>query len=149
MPIKKITKQFNYSKADLIDLVLNIDDYQKFLPWCTSSKIIKVSEENKDLTIEAKLEIGFKSFKEVYTSNVFYNYKDSKITVTCIKGNIKKLLNIWEFKELDLNHCSVDFFIDIELKNPFINILFNKFFNYGFEKILESFEKRANETIKS
>ena len=38
--------------------------------------------------------------------------------------------------------------IDIELKNPIINIIFNKFFNYGFEKILNSFEQRARETIK-
>ena len=38
--------------------------------------------------------------------------------------------------------------LDIELKNPIINIIFNKFFNYGFEKILNSFEQRARETIK-
>ena len=94
------------------------------------------------------MEIGFKSFREIYTSEVIYINQNSKIEVTSINRNIKKLLNIWEFEEIDKKSCNVIFFIDIELKNPIVNILFNKFFNYGFEKILNSFERRAKETIK-
>ena len=148
MPVKKIIKKFNYSKKDLIELVLKIDDYKFFLPWCINSKIITINKEKKDLKIIADLEIGFKSFREIYTSEVIYNNQNSKIEVTSINGNIKKLLNIWEFREIDKKSCNVIFFIDIELKNPIVNILFNKFFNYGFEKILNSFERRAKDTIK-
>ena len=149
MPVKKIVKKFNYSKKDLAELVLKIDDYKFFLPWCINSKILTIDKNKRDLKIIADLEIGFKSFREIYTSEVIYNNQDSKIEVKSINGNIKKLLNIWEFEEIDKNSCNVIFFIDIELKNPIINILFNKFFNYGFEKILNSFEQRAKETIKS
>lgn len=148
MPVKKIIKKFNYSKKDLIELVLKIDDYKFFLPWCINSKILTINKKKKDLKIIADLEIGFKSFREIYTSEVIYNNQNSKIEVTSINGNIKKLLNIWEFEEVDKKSCNVIFFIDIELKNPIVNILFNKFFNYGFEKILNSFERRAKETIK-
>ncbi len=148
MPVKKIIKKFNYSKKDLIELVLKIDDYKFFLPWCINSKILTINKKKKDLKIIADLEIGFKSFREIYTSEVIYNNQNSKIEVTSINGNIKKLLNIWEFEEIDKRSCNVIFFIDIELKNPIVNILFNKFFNYGFEKILNSFEQRAKETIK-
>ena len=148
MPVKKIIKKFNYSKKDLIELVLKIDDYKFFLPWCINSKILTINKKKKDLKIIADLEIGFKSFREIYTSEVIYNNQNSKIEVTSINGNIKKLLNIWEFEEIDKKSCNVIFFIDIELTNPIVNILFNKFFNYGFEKILNSFEQRAKETIK-
>jgi coenzyme Q-binding protein COQ10 len=148
LPVKKITKTFNYSKKDLIELVLKIEDYKIFLPWCINSKILTIDKNKEDLKITADLEIGFKSFREVYTSKVFYDNKNSKIEVTSISGNIKKLLNIWEFEIVDKKSCTVNFFIDIELKNPMINIIFSKFFNYGFEKILNSFEQRARETIK-
>ena len=148
MPVKKITKSFNYSKEDLIELVLRIEDYKFFLPWCINSKILTSNKNKEDLKITADLEIGFKSFREVYTSKVFYDNKKSKIEVTSISRNIKKLLNIWEFEIIDKKSCTVNFFIDIELKNPIINIIFSKFFNYGFEKILNSFEQRARETIK-
>ena len=148
MPIKKITKKFNYSKKDLIKLVLKIEDYKFFLPWCLNSKILSIDKKKKDLKITADLEIGFNSFREVYTSNVVYDSITSKIEVTSISTNIKKLLNIWKFETIDKNSCTVNFYIDIELKNPIINIIFSKFFNYGFEKILNSFEQRAKETIK-
>ena len=148
MPVKKITKKFNYSRKDLIELVLKIDDYKFFLPWCINSKILTIEKNKGDLKIIADLDIGFKSFREIYTSEVIYNNQNSKIAVTSIRGNIKKLINIWEFEEIDKKSCNVVFFIDIELKNPIINILFSKFFNYGFEKILNSFEQRAKETIK-
>jgi coenzyme Q-binding protein COQ10 len=148
LPVKKITKKFNYSRKDLIELVLKIDDYKFFLPWCINSKILTIEKNKGDLKIIADLDIGFKSFREIYTSEVIYNNQNSKIVVTSISGNIKKLINIWEFEEIDKKSCNVVFFIDIELKNPIINILFSKFFNYGFEKILNSFEQRAKETIK-
>jgi coenzyme Q-binding protein COQ10 len=148
LPVKKITKKFNYSRKDLIELVLKIDDYKFFLPWCINSKILTIDKNKGDLKIIADLDIGFKSFREIYTSEVIYNNQNSKIVVTSICGNIKKLINIWEFEEIDKKSCNVVFFIDIELKNPIINILFSKFFNYGFEKILNSFEQRAKETIK-
>ena len=148
MSVKKIIKKFNYSKKDLIGLVLKIDDYKNFLPWCVDSKILSISKNKKNQEIIADLEIGFRSFRDIYTSKVLYDDQNSKIEVTSINGNIKKLLNIWEFKEINKNSCNVIFFIDIELKNPIINILFKKFFNYGFEKILSSFEQRAKETIK-
>jgi coenzyme Q-binding protein COQ10 len=148
LPVKKITKTFNYSKRDLIELVLKIEDYKIFLPWCINSKILTIDKSKEDLKIIADLEIGFRSFREVYTSNVFYDNKNSKIEVTSVSRNIKKLLNIWEFEIIDKKSCTVNFFIDIELKNPIINIIFSKFFYYGFEKILNSFEQRARETIK-
>jgi coenzyme Q-binding protein COQ10 len=148
LPVKKITKKFNYSRKDLIELVLKIDHYKFFLPWCINSKILTIEKNKEDLKIIADLDIGFKSFREIYTSEVIYNNQNSKIAVTSISGNIKKLINIWEFEEIDKKSCNVVFFIDIDLKNPIINILFSKFFNYGFEKILNSFEQRAKETIK-
>ena len=49
MPVKKITKTFNYSKKDLIELVLKIEDYKIFLPWCVNSKILSIDKNKKDL----------------------------------------------------------------------------------------------------
>jgi coenzyme Q-binding protein COQ10 len=148
LPVKKIIKKFNYSKKDLIELILKIDDYKNFLPWCVDSKILSICKNKRNQEIIADLEIGFKSFRDIYKSKVLYNDQNSIIEVTSINGNIKKLLNIWKFKDINKNSCNVIFFIDIELKNPIINILFKKFFNYGFEKILKSFEEQARETIK-
>ena len=105
MPVKKIIKKFNYSKKDLIELVLKIDDYKNFLPWCVDSKILSISKNKKNQEIIADLEIGFRSFRDIYTSKVLYDDQNSKIEVTSINGNIKKLLNIFKlWKRLNLKN---------------------------------------------
>ena len=54
---------------------------------------------------------------------------------------------IWKIKKINNNKCEVNFFIEIELKNKMLNQLLNKFFDLGFEKILNSFESYAKKTI--
>ena len=147
MPIKEVVKKFNFSKKDLINLVLDIDNYKKFLPWCKNSKILKIEENSLKKIIYADLEIGYRKISDVYTSEVILDKKKSKIIVKSLSGPINKLSNIWTFKEIENNICEVHFFMEIELNNFFLNKVFSKFFDIGFDKILSSFEKRAKETL--
>ena len=39
MPFASITKEIPCSKENLIDMVLDIEKYPEFVPWCLSSKI--------------------------------------------------------------------------------------------------------------
>ena len=75
MPIKKVVKKFNFPKNDLIELVLDIDNYKEFLPWCKSSKILKIDEDSVKKIIHADLEIGYKLIADTYTSEVFFDKK--------------------------------------------------------------------------
>ena len=73
--------------------------------------------------------------------------KKNIIEVTCLAGPVETLSNIWKIKKINNNKCEVNFFIEIELKNKMLNQLLSKFFDYGFEKILNSFESYAKKTI--
>jgi len=148
LPLKSISKTFYFSRENLINLVLDIDEYKKFLPWCVDSKILASEDKNNEKIINADLTIGYKRFIDTYTSKVIYNKKNHEIDVSCIKGNLKKLVNIWRFKEVNSKECIIDFLIEIELEGILKNFLLNKFFDYGFEKILKSFEDQAYKTIK-
>ena len=41
MPKASIKRNINCSKKDLIDLVLNIEEYPKFIPYCLNAHIYK------------------------------------------------------------------------------------------------------------
>ena len=77
----------------------------------------------------------------------FFDKKKSEIIVKSLSGPIKKLSNIWSFKDIDKFSCEVNFFIEIELNNLLLNSMFGKFFDIGFEKILSSFEDRAKDKL--
>ena len=143
MPKKNITKKFCYPLKLIENLILDIDNYKKFLPWCTNSKIISKKKNKYSIEIIADLEIGYSFAKDVYTSHVKYDIMKKKITVDAIDGPLKNLENIWTLNQINKNECEVEFYINLELKNIILNKMLDKMFDIGFEKILNSFEKRA------
>ena len=143
MPKKNIIKKFTYP-LDLIEkLILDIDNYKEFLPWCTNSKIISKKKNKNSIEIIADLEIGYSFAKDVYTSHVKYDLEKNKIIVNAIDGPLKILENIWILNKINENECEVQFFINLELKNIILNKMLDKMFDIGFKKILNSFEERA------
>ena len=148
MPTASIKKEIPCSKEKLIKMVLDIEKYPEFVPWCLEGKIHTNIDKGKTIEITADLTIGKKFFSATYKSFVVYKKSDNSIHVTNIKGPLKYLENKWFFKEKGKN-SEVDFHVDFELKNKILNALMIKSFHIGLEKIANAFEKRAIELFKS
>ena len=142
MPKASVKRTINCSKEDLINLVLNIEDYPKFIPYCLNAKIYEKKFNNDDQLIIADLTIGKGPFKDTYKSDVKYIKKDDIILVKNIDGPLKYLDNKWQFTKIG-KLTEVSFDVDFELKNKFFNILMTKSFKYGLDKIADAFQKRA------
>jgi len=144
MPKASVKRSIACKKEQLIDLVLDIEKYPKFVPFCLDSKIYERKEKGNLLLIIADLTIGKGPFKDTYKSDVKYNKKEDLIYVTNLDGPLKHLENKWYFKEVD-NVTEVSFDVDFELKNNFLNIVMTKSFQFGLDKIADAFQKRAEE----
>ena len=131
-------------KKNLVDLVLDIDKYSSFIPYCIESKVHERNDKGDNIFIIADLTIGKGIFKDTYKSDVRYNKKDDTIYVTNINGPLKYLENKWNFTQKK-NVTEVYFEVDFELKNKFLNILMVKSFTYGLNKIADAFQKRAED----
>ena len=142
MPSASIKKEIPCSKENLIKMVLDIEKYPEFVPWCLNGKIHSRNERNNKIEITADLTIGKNFFNETYTSLVIYDKISDAIHVTNMEGPLKHLENNWFFKEKGKN-SEVDFHIDFELKNRILNILMIKSFDLGLKRIGDAFEKRA------
>ena len=142
MPKASIKRNINCSKKDLIDLVLNIEEYPKFIPYCLNAQIYKDESVGNFQYIEADLTIGKGPFKDTYKSDVKFDKKESIIYVKNIEGPLKYLENKWKFDQKE-NFTEVTFDLDFELKNKFLNIFMNKSFKYGLDKIADAFQSRA------
>ena len=147
MPKASVKRTINCKKKELIELVLDIEQYPKFIPYCIGSKVYQRDNKENEILIVADLTIGKGPFKDTYKSDVkFYKDKDL-IYVTNIDGPLNYLENKWNFKELG-NQTEVSFDVDFELKNRFLNIVMTKSFQYGLNKIADAFEKRALKLFK-
>ena len=148
MPKASVKKLIQCKKEQLIDLVLDIEKYPEFVPFCVDAKVYEKKDKGNLLLIVADLTIGKGPFKDTYKSDVKYKKKEDSIFVTNHEGPLKHLENTWLFKEKN-NITEVSFEVDFELKNEFLNIVMTKSFQYVLNKIADAFQKRAEDLFKN
>ena len=145
MPKASVKRIIDKKKDKLIEFVLDIEKYPEFIPFCLGSKVYERKEEGDKIFIIADLTIGKGPFNDTYKSDVRFDKKTDTIHVTNVEGPLKHLENNWKFVEKN-NMTEVYFDVDFEIKNKFLNMLMEKSFEYGLNRIADAFQKRA-ETI--
>ena len=142
MPKASVTRNIGREKQKLIDFVLDIEKYPEFIPFCIDSKVYEKNDKKDEITIIADLTIGKKPFIDTYKSDVRYDKRNDSICVTNIGGPLKHLQNNWKFIQKE-NYTEVQFDVDFEIKNKFLNMIMTKSFQFGLNKIADAFQKRA------
>ncbi len=145
MPKASVKRLIECEKKDLIELVLDIEKYPEFVPFCFDAKIYENKQEGDLQKIIADLTIGKGPFKDTYKSDVAFNKKTDSISVKNIEGPLNHLTNNWTFSDKNSGITEVTFDIDFEIKNKFLNSLMVVSFQFGLEKIADAFQKRAEE----
>ena len=148
MPKASVKRLIECNKNQLIDLVLDIEKYPDFVPFCLDAHVYERKNEGDLILIIADLTIGKGPFKDTYKSDVKFSKKDNTIKVTNIGGPLNHLENIWHFKEHE-NGTEIFFHIDFEIENKFLNVLMSKSFEFGLNKIADAFQKRAEDLYRS
>jgi len=147
MPKASVKRLIECNKNQLIDLVLDIEKYPEFVPFCLDAHVCEKNTEGDLILIIADLTIGKRPFKDTYKSDVKFNKKDSSIKVTNIGGPLNHLENKWYFNDHE-NGTEISFDIDFEIENKFLNIVMTKSFQFGLDKIADAFQKRAETLFK-
>ena len=145
MPKASVKRLIECEKKDLIELVLDIEKYPEFVPFCFDAKIYENKQDGDLQKIIADLTIGKGPFKDTYKSDVAFNKKTDSINVKNIEGPLNHLTNNWTFSDKNNGITEVTFDIDFEIKNKFLNSLMVVSFQFGLEKIADAFQKRAEE----
>jgi coenzyme Q-binding protein COQ10 len=140
MPFFQQTHVLPYTVEQLYTLVIDIEKYPEFLPWCRDLKVIKRDADK----IIADLVVGHGPFHETLRchvratpfSSIYIDYED---------GPFKHLRGRWLFHEQGAKKASVDFEVDFEFSLGLINLVAEKVFKDMSSKMVDSFEKRAQQ----
>lgn len=139
MPHHDEERHLPFTPEQLCGLVGDVGRYHEFLPWCVASRITKRSDGHQ---FEADLVIGYKMFRETFTSRVTVDTPD-RVQVDYLKGPFKYLYNDWKFVRQPDNSTIVDFEIDFEFHNQFMNMAISGVFHEAVHRMVSAFEKRA------
>ena len=136
----KESRVINHTPNNLFKLVSDVSNYPEFLPWCLGARI----KNQDDNSFEADLIIGFKIYKEIYSSKIFLDNKNKKIDVKYQDGPFEHLENYWIFKK-DKNGCKVEFMVDFKFKSNFLQTIMETLFSEAVRRMVKAFETRANQ----
>lgn len=130
----------------LYALVADVDSYSEFLPWCVASRVTsrKPTSDGTGEVIEADLIVAFKLFREKFTSRVTLYPATRRIEVEYLDGPFTRLENRWIFTDLGAERCEVDFLVDFDIRNRFLDQLVGSLFQRAMERIVGAFEGRAD-----
>ena len=130
----------NFTARQMFELVNNIEEYPRFLPWCRSSKIIHQTETE----IEASLEIAWSGIHRSFTTrNHLYPYE--RIDISLAQGPFRHLEGHWGFVSCGEQGCQVNLDLEFELAGHFLDVLFQPVFHRIANSLVDAFCKRAAE----
>lgn len=142
MPTHAEIRRLPYTAEQMFDLVAGVEKYPEFLPWCQA---LRVRERKQNLLI-SDMVIGFKIFREQFTTRTVLDRGACRIDVSYLNGPFKYLKNHWIFIPAeDGRKCDVDFYVDFEFRSKLLQSAISVVFNEAVTKMVNAFEKRAEE----
>ena len=125
---KEVT--INHNAKQLFDIVLDLEKYPEFIPWCTDMKINlkKPNEIFADMYIFYKLLLPQK-----FGSHVIFNEPKLNIKTIYVDGPLKDLRTDWQFNPVSKNKTILNFNVNFEFKK-FLHQKFAEIFYPLIEK---------------
>ena len=140
MPGIRETRRLPYSCEQMFDLVADVANYPKFLPWVVATRV----RSDSDTEMTADMLVGFKAIREKFTSRVIKE-RPEHLKVFYVDGPLKDLDNDWRFVCLPDGGCEIDFSVEFAFRNIVFERLAGQYFDRAFRKMVEAFERRADE----
>jgi coenzyme Q-binding protein COQ10 len=128
----------------MYDLVADVAQYPRFLPWCAAARIRSVTPKGNTQVMEADLVISFKVFRERFTSRVVLMPEEKQIDTEYLDGPFRYMKSNWAFRDV-AGGCEVSFFVDFAFRNMVLQKLIGVVFNEAMQRIVRAFEARAEE----
>ena len=132
------SEEINVSHELIFSLINNVEDYHRFLPWCSDSKII--SDNGDKMLAEIEISKNFINWK-FSTENTYDLNK--KINIRLIDGPFNHLDGYWEFKKIDNYNTTVDLYLEYKFDSRLIELSIKPIFSNIMSSILDSFISEA------
>lgn len=131
-----------FPPRELYDVVLDVDSYHEFVPWCTRSCVLARID---DKHTAAELAVGFNMLSERYTSLITAE-PHSSITVDVPNSSLfDYLVNDWKFEEgPDKKSTKLSFYVEFRFRSAFYQRITDQFFNAVVKNMVSAFESRAH-----
>ena len=129
-----------YPAQALFDLVNDVPSYPQFLPWCSASEVLEVSES----AMRASLTVAKGGLSQRFvTCNALV--PGESIELSLEQGPFTQLHGRWEFKVLGEKACKISLDLTFDYAGPLVRATLGPLFNQAANTLVDAFCQRAKE----
>ena len=134
----------DHSARKLFDIVIDIESYTEYIPWCTRMVINKRKENEifADMYVRYKFILAKK-----FGSHVKFNKNKLTIETHYLEGPLKDLKTKWKFEKLNNKKSKIIFEVKFEFRNFIHQKVAETFYELIENKMINSFKERANNLL--
>ena len=139
------TQRSPYSTQQIFELVLDIQRYPEFLPWCRAARILERGENR----LLAEMVVSFKHITESYVSEVIFKRPASAteegfIEVKLVQGPFEHLNNSWKFIPCPDGGTEISLELSFKFRSRILDSIIGFLFGKASHKMVTAFKQRAD-----
>ena len=134
----------SHSAEQMFNLVDAVENYPKFLPWCGGIDLL----ERTETSTSATLHINYHGIKQQFTTQNSKQFPHS-MQINLKNGPFKHLDGDWRFIELRADACKIEFRLNYEFANSFLEKLIAPVFSHIATTFVDGFVVRADKIYAS
>ena len=144
MKNSKREEMISHSAIKLFNIVLDIESYPEYIPWCTKMVI----NQRKKNEIYADMYVKYKFIlTQKFGSHIKFDINNLTIETSYIEGPLTDLTTKWKFEEIDKKKSKIFFDVNFEFKNYLHQKVAETFYPLIENKMIDSFKKRADYSL--
>jgi ribosome-associated toxin RatA of RatAB toxin-antitoxin module len=138
-----------YSPREMYDLVIDIERYPSFLPWCAKADVV----ERHDDGMTARLTLVKGGLRHAFTTRNRHRTGE-QVSVALVDGPFSELEGTWQFvpvsragapKRGDAAACRIEFDLRYAFANAALEALVSPVFDRIANTLVDSFVQRAEQ----
>ena len=134
-----------YSPQEMYDLVTHVEDYPKFLPWCSSATVLQQHPDG----VTARLGLAYMGLRQSFTTRNRQTPGKS-LSMQLVDGPFSALEGDWQFHELgkpgaDKVACKIEFDLRYAFAGGALDLVISPVFDKIANTFVDSFVKRAEQ----
>lgn len=129
-----------YPAQTLYDLVNDVARYPEFLPWCSATEVLEVSE----VQMLARLVVAKGGLSQRFvTCNQLLS--GQRIEMNLVEGPFTQLHGVWEFKTLGDKACKISLDLSFDYAGPLVRATLGPLFTQASNTLVDAFCQRVKQ----
>jgi ribosome-associated toxin RatA of RatAB toxin-antitoxin module len=129
-----------YTPREMFELVIDIDSYPRFLPWCHGARIL-----SRDIDeVRARIEFAVGGMTRSFTTRNRHQI-NKIIEMHLVDGPFSRLNGFWRFDPLGEEGSKIALFLEYDFSNRVLGMVVGPIFGQIANTLVDAFQQRAVE----